>query len=123
VRALFSDACRAVRETERRWVPPAERLAVIARHFVATYRDALRIRNTVRNRAMMRDRGLCAVPGCSKGAGHSHHIEPRSHGGSDEEWNRVSLCPPHHLRGVHMGYVRVSGRAPDRLVRELGEVE
>jgi hypothetical protein len=32
----------------------------------------------------------------------------------------VSLCAVHHLRGVHMGRLRVSGTAPDRLRWELG---
>jgi hypothetical protein len=32
----------------------------------------------------------------------------------------VSLCAVHHLRGVHMGRLRVSGTAPDRLRGELG---
>ncbi len=34
--------------------------------------------------------------------------------------NLVSLCATHHLRGVHMGRLRVSGTAPDRLHWELG---
>jgi hypothetical protein len=44
----------------------------------------------------------------------------RSQGGEDEPQNMVALCEPHHLRGVHMGRVRVSGTAPDGLVWELG---
>jgi hypothetical protein len=123
VRGLFSEACRAVRLAEQRWVPSAGCLAIIARHFTATWKEALKVRNTARNRAMQRDRGLCSVPGCSRAAGHSHHITPRGQGGSDEEWNRTNPCPPHHLRGIHMGYVRVRGRAPDQLIWELGEVE
>src|SRR5207237_10776238 len=34
--------------------------------------------------------------------------------------NLVSLCAAHHLHGVHLGYIRVRGRAPDRLRWELG---
>jgi 5-methylcytosine-specific restriction endonuclease McrA len=122
VRGLFSETCRAVREVEARWVSPAACLLIVARHFIETWKEALKLRNTARNRATMRDRGLCTVPGCSRAGGHSHHITPRSQGGSDEEWNRTSTCPPHHLHGIHLGYVRVRGRAPDRLVWELGEV-
>jgi hypothetical protein len=33
----------------------------------------------------------------------------------------VSLCAGHHLHGIHRGYIRVSGRAPDGLAWELGE--
>jgi hypothetical protein len=121
VRALFSDACRAVRNAEQRWVPPSQCLVIIARHFIATWKR--KQKSTARTRAMERDRWLCTVPGCSKGAGHSHHITPSAQGGSDEEWNRTGTCPPHHLRGIHMGYVRVRGKAPDQLVWELGEVD
>ena len=48
-----------------------------------------------------------------------HHILLRSQGGTDDEWNLISLCAVHHLRGVHGGYIRLSGRAPDELVWEL----
>jgi len=49
-----------------------------------------------------------------------HHIVFRSAGGSDDPSNLVSLCATHHLRGVHMGRLRVWGRAPDELHWELG---
>jgi hypothetical protein len=51
---------------------------------------------------------------------HAHHVDPRSHGGADTEDNLVALCACHHLRGIHGGYIRVRGRAPDRLVWEVG---
>jgi hypothetical protein len=47
---------------------------------------------------------------------HAHHIAFRSQGGGDEPENQVGLCPFHHLRCVHGGYLRVFGRAPDALV-------
>ena len=28
----------------------------------------------------------------------------------------MSLCAAHHLHGVHRGFIRVQGEAPDRLV-------
>jgi 5-methylcytosine-specific restriction endonuclease McrA len=62
-----------------------------------------------------RDRHLCTVPGCTREAGDAHHVVFRSHGGGDETWNQTGLCPPHHLHGVHRGYLRVTGRAPDGL--------
>ncbi len=49
-----------------------------------------------------------------------HHIVFRSAGGSDDLANRVTLCASHHLRGVHGGTVRLTGRAPDHLRIELG---
>jgi hypothetical protein len=68
-----------------------------------------------------RDGFLCAVPGCTGRRNlHSHHLEYRSAGGPDEPWNRITLCADHHLRGVHGGTLRIRGRAPDRLLYELG---
>ncbi len=68
-----------------------------------------------------RDAYRCVVPGCTSRRNlHDHHIVFRSAGGSDEEWNRVTLCAFHHQRGVHRGELGVRGRAPDALVFELG---
>jgi len=50
----------------------------------------------------------------------SCHCRFRSHGGSDEPENLITLCAWHHQRGVHGGLVRITGRAPDRLRFELG---
>jgi hypothetical protein len=54
---------------------------------------------------------------------HAHHIEFRSRGGSDDLGNLTSLCPMHHLLGVHGGHLRVTGIAPDRLVWEVSRPE
>jgi len=68
-----------------------------------------------------RDAYRCAVPGCSSRRNlHDHHIVFRSAGGSNAEWNRVTLCAFHHQRGVHRGELSVRGRAPDALVFDLG---
>jgi hypothetical protein len=68
-----------------------------------------------RKAALMRNGGLCAVPGCSRAAVHVHHLVFRSRGGKDEPWNGVALCAVHHLHGIHMGYLEVTGRAGERL--------
>jgi hypothetical protein len=122
VSALFHDACRAVRAAEKRHVTTAEALVIMSRHFIDTYKEELKERNTPAKRARDRDRGWCTAPGCSRPAANSHHIRFRSHGGGDGPPNRTSLCLAHHLHGVHKGYIRVRGRAPDDLVWELGEV-
>jgi len=51
---------------------------------------------------------------------HSHHIEFRSKGGSDELHNQGGQCDGHHLGGVHAGTIKVWGRAPDGLTWQLG---
>ena len=73
-----------------------------------------------RYRVFARDGWRCVIPGCTSMRNlHDHHIEFRSAGGSDELENRTTLCAFHHLRGVHAGVVRLTGRAPDRLRFEL----
>ena len=73
-----------------------------------------------RYQVFARDGWRCVIPGCTSMRNlHDHHIVFRSAGGSDGLENRVTLCAFHHLRGVHTGLVRVTGRAPDRLRFEL----
>lgn len=60
------------------------------------------------------------MPGCSRAAAQVHHVLFRSRGGDDGETNLVALCAAHHLHGVHMGWVRVHGRAPGGLTWQLG---
>ncbi len=74
-----------------------------------------------RYRIYARDGWRCAVPGCTSHQNlHDHHIHFRSAGGSDDPANRVTLCAFHHLRGVHAGLLRCTGKAPDGLRWELG---
>jgi HNH endonuclease len=121
VRELLEAAIRAVRRLAGRFLPPGECLRRIARHFIDTWKAAVRQRSTVRTRVRARDGNLCQVRGCSRAAAHAHHIVPRSRGGTDDPENLVSLCAAHHLRIVHMGLLRIHGTAPDRLTWELGE--
>jgi len=121
VHEVFSAACRAIRAAAQEWVWTSKCLVIMCQHFIDSYEEAGRRPNTPASRAMERDRGLCTCPGCSKAADHVHHVVFRSHGGGDEEDNLTSLCQAHHLRGVHEGYVRVQGAAPNGLTWELGE--
>jgi hypothetical protein len=68
----------------------------------------------------VRDRFRCTVPGCTNRCGTAHHVRFRSQGGSDDPSNLTFPCPVHHLEIIHRGFIRVSGRAPDRLVFEMG---
>lgn len=117
VGALLDAACRAA---AGRWLGPGECLERIATHFVETWAPALAERSTRHRRILARDRGLCQVPGCSRAAAHAHHVLFRSLGGGDEAENLVATCAAHHLHGIHLGWVRVRGRAPSRLTWELG---
>jgi len=117
---LLKGAFRALRAAAKRWMWAEECLVALAEHFIETYKHLLSQAKTLQRRIRARDRHLCQVPGCSRPAVHAHHIDPRSQGGTDDEWNLVSLCAAHHLHGIHGGRIRVTGRAPDALVWEFG---
>ena len=121
IAGLFDEACGAVMRLEGHWMAPGECLGRMCEHFVEAWEGIRERRTSPQRRALERDGGFCQVPGCSRAAVHAHHVVWRSRGGTDEPENLVSLCAAHHLHGVHAGYVRVSGQAPDRLTWELGE--
>ena len=120
VAEILFRAFRAASKAAGRPLSTGEALGRVAAHFVEVWKPILAGRSTLQKQILARDRGLCQVPGCSRAAVHAHHIEFRSAGGSDDPENLVSLCAAHHLRGVHMGRLRVRGKAPDRLQWELG---
>ena len=95
-------------------------LVAIARHFLEVWKPLVKQRRTQSQRVRERDLGNCQVPMCSRRAAHAHHVDPRSHLGPGIDPNLVGICSCHHLRGVHGGYIRVSGTAPNGLVWELG---
>jgi hypothetical protein len=102
---------------------PGEALVAVALHFVETWAaEAIRLLKGA-HPVILRDGGLCQVPGCSLPAAHVHHTRFRSAGGPLEAWNEMGACLPHHLLGIHRGRVLVSGRAPDGLDFVLGERE
>jgi len=115
VASLLNAAIRAVRASSDRFLKAGECLERMAEHFLETWTEALKERSSPQKRAIARDGGLCTVPGCSRPAVHVHHVVYRSRGGGDDPANLTSLCAAHHLRGVHRGYLRVRGQAPDRL--------
>ena len=120
VAGLLALTIQAVRKAEGRWLPAGECYARACAHFIEVWKPALSGPSTVPKRVLRRDRGFCKVPVCSRAAAHAHHIAYRSAGGSDDMTNLTSLCAPHHLRGVHMGRVRIRPVPPDRLRWELG---
>ena len=116
---LLQAAFRAVRATEGRLLDDGSCLVRVARHFVETWKPHVKKARTLSQKVRERDLGRCQVPACSRRAVHAHHIIPRARGGSDDPANQVALCACHHLRGIHGGYIRVQGRAPDELVWEV----
>jgi hypothetical protein len=117
---LVGVAFLAARKAAGRWLAPGECLERVAEHFIDTWKASLTERSTPQKRVLARDGSFCQVPGCSRAAAHAHHVLYRSLGGGDEGENLVGLCAAHHLHGVHRGWVRVRGRAPDGLTWELG---
>jgi hypothetical protein len=119
---LLEEAFWAARRVAGEPLTAEECLYWVADHFITTWEGAPEARFAPERRIIERDRGFCQVPGCSGAAGHVHHVVYRSQGGGDDPENLVSICVAHHLHGIHRGWVRVSGRAPDELCWELGEV-
>jgi len=111
----------APREVAALFVGLARRvgLEALLDHAIATW---LRAGRAFRDYAdFARDGWRCTVPACTARRNlHSHHIRFLSAGGTDESWNRTTLCAHHHLRGVHTGQIAIRGRAPEALVYELG---
>ena len=50
-----------------------------------------------RRRILLRDGYRCTEKGCIRRASHVDHVVPAYLGGSDDDENLTSLCPPHHL--------------------------
>src|SRR6185369_13014034 len=66
-------------------------------------------------KVLERDGWRCSNPMCrARSRLHVHHIVFRSHGGSDEPWNLITLCVGCHAL-VHSGRLKIVGRAPDQL--------
>ena len=115
IAVLLAAAIEAIRERCDRPVPAGKCLAILAWHFIETWRGHGKPRKTRSRKVRERDGGRCQAPGCSHRGTQSHHVELRSHGGSDELKNQVGLCAFHHLRCIHGGWLRVIGLAPDGL--------
>jgi hypothetical protein len=70
----------------------------------------------------IRDGWRCVAPGCTSRRNlDNHHVHYSSRGGSDESWNRATVCRFHHLRGEHGELARCRGRAPLGLTWTLGK--
>jgi len=117
---LLADVLKVARALAKKPLPAGECFLWSVCHFLETWKSEEKERNTLRNRVMKRDLGYCQAPGCSRRAAHVHHVEFRSHGGANSMENEIALCAAHHLVAIHEGYMRVTGKAPDGLVWEIG---
>jgi hypothetical protein len=97
-------------------------LALVAEYFLKVSKEHRPGRSMPRERreVLMRYGGKCAAPGCTRDARHVHHVTFRSRGGSNAVWNKVPLCSPHHLHGIHRGYLTLNGKAGSWLVWRFG---
>jgi hypothetical protein len=117
---LLDGAIQTVREAARGLYSVGTCLAVIARHFIDTWKGAIP-RETPSQKLRARDGDWCTVPGCSHRSTDEHHVLYRSQGGGDEPENKTGVCGYHHHRCLHAGHVKVWGRAPDGLTWMLGK--
>ncbi|MFT3915590.1 MAG: HNH endonuclease signature motif containing protein [Anaeromyxobacteraceae bacterium] len=98
--------------------PPAEPrldgpfLGELARHFIQAWCNERTKPKTVSQKQRAKYR-RCQFPGCSRRSCQGHHIEFRSRGGSEDDWNRMPLCAYHHLVVVHEGFATITGIFPD----------
>jgi hypothetical protein len=114
IAVLLAAAVQSVRDLFGRSLPTGTCLAILAAHFVETWKHFLKPPRTRAQKVRERD-SFCLTPGCSRAAGQSHHVEFRSRGGSDDLGNQGSECPFHHLGCIHGGYLTVVGEAPGDL--------
>ncbi len=117
VMRLFKAVLCTVRRRMQR-ATEGEAFQAMLEHVIEAWSGGGRVRAA--HKVFERDGWRCTVPGCSSRRNlQDHHIVFRSAGGSNALENRTTLCAWHHLRGVHAGIVRCSGRAPDGLTFEL----
>jgi hypothetical protein len=114
IAVLVAAAVQSVCALFGRPVPTGTCLAIVAAHFIETWKHFLTPRRTRAQKVRERD-GYCLTPGCSRPAGQSHHVEFRSRGGNDDLANQGSECAFHHLGCIHGGYLTVVGKAPNDL--------
>ncbi len=119
-RATLATVQRRIERREGRTASPSEALEAMLDHAPAAW-TGLAALHPREHFVFVRDGFRCSVPGCSSYRElQAHHVRWRSAGGGDEDWNLVTLCAFHHLRGIHAGTIRVTGRAPEELLYELG---
>jgi hypothetical protein len=121
----FADTTVMILDFRRRFGAETARYVPIllaALHFYDTWSDRDPEAPVADQAAVFRrDRNHCLIPGCRRrGPLQGHHIVFRSHGGTDHLWNRMSACAGHHQHVIHLGLIKVTGKAPWGLRFEIG---
>jgi hypothetical protein len=99
---------------------PWQRLLVLLEHFLRTWDEPDRRRFSAHHALLARDGYQCTAPGCLARRGlELHHVRFRSRGGSDRAENQTTLCAVHHRIGIHRGWIRCEGEAPDAITWRL----
>ncbi len=110
---MFSIASRRVPD----WVG----LLALLEDFVETWDPPEHADDLSADPIFVRDGWRCAAPACSSRRNlEDHHVQYRSHLGSNGQHNRVCLCRFHHHRGEHGGLASCRGTAPLALTWRLG---
>lgn len=118
---LFGHALQVCRRLEGEALDDWQCVARLIDHFRTTWAVRSDPQWQRRYRTHERDGWRCRVPGCSSRRNlQEHHVHYRSHGGSDDPGNLVSLCVTHHQKILHQGRLRVHRLPEGLLAWELG---
>ncbi len=112
--ALARDAAAAA------CVSDSQCVAILLLNFLGQWagREVLKASRALK--VFTRDGWRCQAPRCrSRAHLNAHHIIFRSHKGPDDPWNLVTVCRGHHEM-LHAGRIRLTGRAPGRLIWSMG---
>jgi hypothetical protein len=120
VHVLWRRADAEIAAAAGRTTAPWQRLLALLEHFLRQWDVPVEKGFVVLHRILARDGYQCAVPGCLVRRGlERHHVVFRSRQGSDSPENVVTVCAVHHRIGIHGGWVRCEGTAPDALIWRL----
>jgi hypothetical protein len=120
VKSLWNRLVIRVR-TLQGWVPDWAATVMLLAAAVHTWEEAHENYDPTERKILERDGWRCQAPGCTmRRSLEVHHIIHRSHQGSNEPENLVTLCAAHHRHAAHGGTMRVHGRAPHDLTWDMG---
>jgi hypothetical protein len=104
--ALRDDARRRPRAREPAFIYAPPGLLAAADYLLAVVEEP---RQYGPRKVVEHDGWVCQNPRCRRLTlrVHVHHLVERQHGGTDDLWNVITLCPACHLRQIHSGRMSV----------------